>query len=87
VRSSVTASWLCVIARSALAFLICSSTDSSASRFSSRLLWRSLSSYSTMRSFSLASDPTGAKSVTCTVPNRLGAVRVWVRTARNSPRE
>ena len=33
------------------------------------------------------SDPTGAKSVTCTVPNRLGAVRVWVRTARNSPRE
>src|ERR1039458_8216530 len=40
-----------------------------------------------LRSFSLASDPTGARSVTCTVPKRLGAVSVTVRAARSSPRE
>ena len=45
------------------------------------------SSYSTIRSFSLASAPTGASSVTCTVPIRFGAISVWARTARSSPRE
>src|SRR5262249_40897450 len=40
---------------------------------------------SMMRSFSLASAPSAAIRVTCTVPKRLGAVSVTDRTARNSP--
>ena len=44
------------------------------------------SSYSTIRSFSLASAPTGARSVTCTVPFRLGASQGQRRAPRATHR-
>jgi len=84
--SKSTWSWLFLIARSACAFLICSSNCSSCSCADSNRLSTSLSSNSTIRSFSRASAPKGARLVTCTVPNRFGAVSVAVRTARSSPR-